>query len=100
MDMIWIQLATRGKPEYMKGVKEFINFASAHLKEGCPCVKCNNARRLRPISEVEDHLYSYGMVKDYTTWTKHGEVEFDDLIENDDIIKRMLEKMLRKILMM
>lgn len=53
----------------------------------CPCLNCNNSR-FKSISQVEDHLYSYGMVKDYIKWTKHGEEESDDEIENDDIIEK------------
>ncbi|PRQ19541.1 putative Transposase-associated domain-containing protein [Rosa chinensis] len=50
MDKSWIQLATRGKPESIKGVKEFIDFATAHMKPGsnlipCPCL--NMGRRCR-----------------------------------------------------
>lgn len=82
MDKSWIQLRTRGKPEYISRVKQFIEFAVHHMKSGtnkilCPWNRCNNYC-YRPIDHVEDHLFAYGMVIGYSTWVHHGE-EFRDV---------------------
>ncbi|PRQ38532.1 putative Transposase-associated domain-containing protein [Rosa chinensis] len=90
MDRSWIQLPTRGRREYINGVKQFMNFAIAHMKPGsdlipCPCMDCNNFRKYSP-DQVEDHLYANGMAKDYTKWTDHGEND-DDFELEDDILE-------------
>ncbi|XP_062012557.1 uncharacterized protein LOC133729103 isoform X3 [Rosa rugosa] len=90
MDRSWIQLPTRGRREYINGVKQFMNFAIAHMKPGsdlipCPCMDCNNFRKYSP-DQVEDHLYANGMAKGYTKWTDHGEND-DDFELEDDILE-------------
>ncbi|CAB4307969.1 unnamed protein product [Prunus armeniaca] len=88
MDRSWIHMHTRGKTQYIHGVKEFINFAIGHMKPGitemlCPCNRCNNLLYRSP-HQVEDHLYANGMVMDYGKWIFHGEEESDDDLEEEE----------------
>ncbi|KAK3195493.1 hypothetical protein Dsin_026803 [Dipteronia sinensis] len=87
MDRTWIQSKARQKTEYLNGVKEFIRYATDHMKPGtnkilCPCHRCNNYCS-RSADAVVEHLYTYGMVISYTRWTSHGE-ELIDHDYNDD----------------
>lgn len=104
MDKSWIQLHTRGRLQYINGVKEFLTFAVAHMKPGtnkilCPCKRCSNTE-WRPPNQVEDHLYAYGMNMDYTRWTSHGEdneddndndAEFEDIVEDEEDVDDVIE---------
>ena len=78
MDRSWIKLGNRSHPEYIRGVKEFLNFAiSNSLNENqlrCPCLSCNNCV-WRHYKQVKNHIFVNGMLKNYTSWVHHGEVD-------------------------
>ncbi|KAL5714361.1 hypothetical protein ACHQM5_016334 [Ranunculus cassubicifolius] len=72
----------------MRGIQEFVVLASNHLdKKGrtrCPCKRCKNNEYWQ-ITEVHKHLLDFGMVREYTKWVHHGEVEeLSDDDEDDD----------------
>jgi len=65
---------------YERGVGEFIQFAKHNaissnngVKIRCPYVNCLN-RRILSISGIREHLLCDGILKNYTTWTWHGEM--------------------------
>ena len=64
--------------EFLKGVKDFIDFACQqpkYLNEGvirCPCKLCKNAKHLTP-EEVNVHIIKKGFTPRYWFWTSHGE---------------------------
>ncbi|XP_021775991.1 uncharacterized protein LOC110739816 [Chenopodium quinoa] len=65
------------KPEFLKGVEEFIQFCEDHRETTkneyrCPCVKCNN-RRFQDPDTVRIHLYSKGFTPRYWEWMCQGE---------------------------
>ena len=78
MDRSWINLNHRSHPEYIRGVKEFLNFALSNLANEtlirCPCSRCNN-RVQRSPKQVQDHLFIHGMLKNYNKWVHHGEYD-------------------------
>ena len=67
------------KPEFVNGVREFIDFAKQHpnCKDSekiiCPCHKCNNKRFL-DSEIVREHLYKKGFCHSYYEWICHGEM--------------------------
>jgi len=63
-----------------KVVEEFLQFAHHNVVSNhngvrirCPCVNCLNGRILS-VSEIREHLLCDGFLKNYTTWTWHGEL--------------------------
>ncbi|KAA8525450.1 hypothetical protein F0562_007283 [Nyssa sinensis] len=86
MDKSWMQLPSRDLPGYMKGIKDFIEYACPRTDKTnrikCPCKKCNN-RYYEPINTVKTHLELNGMDKTYTRWIFHGE-DYDVLSDDDD----------------
>ncbi|XXG72512.1 hypothetical protein AAC387_Pa07g1585 [Persea americana] len=85
MDKSWMQLRGRHFPAYMKGVKDFIEYARNYADKGnrikCPYNKCNN-RYFKPINMVKAHLEENGMDKTYTRWVFHGK-DFEEMSEED-----------------
>ena len=66
--------------EFEEGVNEFLDFAFSHeecVDEGkikCPCASCALAcYETRDI--VNLHIFRKGFVRNYTTWTQHGELD-------------------------
>jgi hypothetical protein len=65
-------------PEFIAGVRRFINFAFSideNVSGGkirCPCVRCKNQKFLME-EDVYKHLFSRGFLPDYENWTVHGE---------------------------
>ncbi|KAI5422215.1 hypothetical protein KIW84_045612 [Lathyrus oleraceus] len=65
-------------PEFLQGLKEFLNFACQQpqcLNEGvisCPCKLCKNERCLTPKG-VNAHVRQKGFTPGYWYWTSHGE---------------------------
>jgi len=79
MDRSWIN-TPRISDAYEKGVEEFIQFAEHNavscnngVRIRCPCVNCLNGRILI-VSEIREHFLCDGFLKNYTTWTWHGEL--------------------------
>ncbi|CAM8883173.1 unnamed protein product [Rhodiola kirilowii] len=76
MDKAWMKLA-RGDPQYLDGIKIFIEFVGQNKPDSthwCPCTRCRLHHRKLNLDEMYAHLLKNGMMLDYTTWTSHGEV--------------------------
>ncbi|XP_075658886.1 uncharacterized protein LOC142628728 [Castanea sativa] len=76
MDKSWMD-AKRGSEEYFHGLNSFVEFAACTTCQGkisCPCRNCRH-RHMLDVEVVRDHLYSFGMVKNYRTWVFNGEFE-------------------------
>jgi len=79
MDRSWIN-KPRISDAYERWVEEFIQFAEHNVVSNnngvrikCPCVNCLNGMILS-ISEIREHILCDGFVKNYATWTWHGEL--------------------------
>jgi len=107
MDRSWIN-TLRISDAYEKGIEEFLQFAQHYsisnyngVKIKCLCVNCLNGRILS-VSEIREHLLCDGFLKNYTTWTWHGEL-FDlptvhrALEEVDFSVDDRLEDMIRDV---
>ena len=67
--------AKKGSEEYFHGLDSFMEFAARTACQGkisCPCRNCRH-RYMFDVEVVRDHLYSFGMVKNYRTWVFNGE---------------------------
>lgn len=79
----------RHKKPYIDGVAAFLDYDVRNLKISmnmdpldskikikipCPCINCVNHISLH-VSEVDHHLFRYGIDQNYTKWIKHGEKE-------------------------
>lgn len=72
---------------YENGIKQFLNFATIHASDPhsirCPCIKCGNLKN-QSLSEIENHLYIYGIDQSYCTWIWHGEAITRDVSPSVD----------------
>jgi len=79
IDRSWIN-ASQISNVYKKGVEDFLEFAkrngAAINGRYCLCVKCVNLKRL-DIEMILEHVLCDGFLKNYTTWTWHGEVLYN-----------------------
>ncbi|XP_050387917.1 uncharacterized protein LOC126804334 [Argentina anserina] len=75
-DKSWIHLP-KESIEYQQGVLDFLQFVHEHgdgkKQHRCPCLKCLNTK-WKTIKKMYDHLSNNGIMRSYTTWSKHGEV--------------------------
>jgi len=75
----------RLRPEYITGVRRFINFAFSidkNISGGkirCPCVRCKNQKFLKE-DDVCKQLLTKGFLPCYENWTVHGEPYVAELI--------------------
>ncbi|GAA0140772.1 hypothetical protein LIER_02063 [Lithospermum erythrorhizon] len=96
MDKCWIhQDHIAGKPDIVKGLEEFLQFAYSRRPSNsdifCPCVKCQNRRSFtRDI--VKEHCSRHGFMSSYTNWIYHGEPyatrndsQMEETIEDNDV---------------
>ncbi|XP_074302784.1 uncharacterized protein LOC141634768 [Silene latifolia] len=76
MDRSWISTSKPGDPEYIAGVKDFIDFAvknsRGRTRLPCPCYKCHNFLHKR-VDEILNHLSKSAFDRTYTIWIWHGE---------------------------
>ncbi|XP_019051849.1 PREDICTED: uncharacterized protein LOC104589233 isoform X2 [Nelumbo nucifera] len=86
MDKSWICLP-RDDPNYIQGVKSFIEFAYAHGpymgRIYCPCKKCVNCKNQNK-EDVLAHLLWNGIMLSYTNWTLHGESKENPMDVDDN----------------
>jgi len=64
--------------EYENGVSKFLQYAQEHAfpvngTYFCPCVCCLNQIR-HDLGTMRDHLFTFGIMRNYKLWTWHGEV--------------------------
>lgn len=95
IDKSWTSLSNRLSPEYIAGVREFIQRAQNSVNSSgdirCPCRDCGNVYT-RPLRIVYAHLIDRGMQEIYKreTWVFHGETVVDppiieDVVPNDEV---------------
>ncbi|CAM8883132.1 unnamed protein product [Rhodiola kirilowii] len=77
MDKSWMHLSDKCDPRFSQGIMAFIEFVkqkkpqtTTHL---CPCRCCRLHREKLLLDEIQTHLFVNGMMREYTTWTSHGE---------------------------
>jgi hypothetical protein len=80
MDRSWIFSSQPFSPEFLKGVKQFMEHVkarySADEKIKCPCRKCLNHIE-KSLDDVHEDIEINGMSRCYTRWVYHGEEEID-----------------------
>ena len=93
MDRSWINSKVKMTPEYIQGMKCFMDFALLHNNGAsemvCPCIMCRNVYS-HAVETVRRHIHINGMCNSYTTWIFHGESSGsnnespDETVESDD----------------
>jgi hypothetical protein len=61
---------------YKKGVLDFLMFLHENVsgdKHSCPCRRCRNGKGLIVVGDIFVHLMKFGIDKNYTFWSFHGE---------------------------
>jgi hypothetical protein len=75
-------------PMYLENVRRFVEEANRHANRQnknnifCPCVNCENKIAWSDSKVVQSHLIKRGFKRNYTVWTKHGDID-DTLHEVD-----------------
>jgi hypothetical protein len=73
---------------YLENVRQFVEEAKRHANKQnkndifCPCVDCENKIAWPDPKVIQSHLIKRGFKRNYTLWTKHGEID-DTLHEVD-----------------
>ncbi|WP_428740086.1 hypothetical protein, partial [Sulfurimonas sp.] len=68
-------------PVYIENVRHFVEEAMRHINRDkksdifCPCVDCDNKIASSDSKVVKSHLIKRGFKRNYTLWTKHGEID-------------------------
>jgi hypothetical protein len=81
-DLSWID------PMYIENVHQFVEEAKRNANKQnkndifCPCVDYKNKIAWLGSKIVQSHLIKRGLKRNYTVWTKHGEID-DTLHEVD-----------------
>ncbi|CAM8937275.1 unnamed protein product [Rhodiola kirilowii] len=93
MDKSWMQLS-RDDQRYYEGIDSFIEFVKRsngdERRYPCPCKRCKLHKGWTSVGEMHSHLIQHGMMRDYTTWTLHGEIEhYDFEYEGDTRSERL-----------
>ncbi|KAF9590938.1 hypothetical protein IFM89_000483 [Coptis chinensis] len=82
IDKSWIDLDDFRHPRFIRGVTEFVTFASEHHVNKnvipCSCRKCRNQGAAMSHDNVALHCFSYGFDKTYKMWFLHGEKEVEE----------------------
>ncbi|KAD4586129.1 hypothetical protein E3N88_23730 [Mikania micrantha] len=78
VDKSWIKLRNRRCPDFLNGLKKFMEIAKNHVNgEGkgyCPCKSCANSKpSLQNLATIYAHIHDRGFLQLYTTWVYHGE---------------------------
>jgi hypothetical protein len=73
-DLAWMD------PMYLDNVRQFVEEANMQNKNDifCPCVDCETKIAWPNSKVVQSHLVKRGFKRNYTVWTKHGEI--DDIL--------------------
>jgi hypothetical protein len=77
MDRMWMHDLARIDPMYIENVRQFIKEAKRQNKNDifCSCVDCENKIAWLDPKVVQSHLIKRGFKRNYTLWTKHGEID-------------------------
>jgi hypothetical protein len=88
MDRAWMYDLARIDPMYLENVQQFVQEAKRHANRQnkndifCPCVDYENKIAWPDPKIIQSHLIKRGFKRNYTLWTKHGEID-DTLHEVD-----------------
>jgi hypothetical protein len=88
MDRAWMYDLARINPMYLENICQFVEEAKRHANRQnknnifCPCVDCENKIAWTNSKVVQSLLIKRGFKRNYTVWTKHGEID-DTLHEVD-----------------
>ncbi|XP_052621656.1 uncharacterized protein LOC128127253 [Lactuca sativa] len=92
----WMYGLKRSCDEYLACLSGFLKVAEENrVNKGesyiwCPCVDCQNCCMYTDSAKIEEHLIVRGFMRDYTCWSRHGEILVDHnataLEYNDDIV--------------
>jgi hypothetical protein len=89
MDRAWMYDLTRIDPMFLENVCQFVEEAKRHANSEnknnifCLCVDYENKIVWTDSKVVQSHLIKGGFKRNYTIWTKHGEI--DDTLHEVDI---------------
>jgi hypothetical protein len=81
MDRAWMYDFARIDPVYLKNVRQFVEEAKRYANMQSrnvifyPCVDCENKIVWLDSKVVQSHLIKRGFKRNYTIWTKHGEID-------------------------
>jgi hypothetical protein len=81
MDQAWMYDLARIDPMYLENVRQFIEDAKRHANSQnkndifCPCIDCENKIAWSDSKVVQSHLIKRGLMRNYTIWIKHGEID-------------------------
>ncbi|CAM8934494.1 unnamed protein product [Rhodiola kirilowii] len=77
MDKSWMHLSDKCDPRVSQGIMAFLDFVkqinprkTTHL---CPKTRCRLHHGKLSLDEIQTHLFLNSMMREYTTWTSHGE---------------------------
>ncbi|CAM8890236.1 unnamed protein product [Rhodiola kirilowii] len=77
MDKSWMYLSDKCDPRLVQGIMAFIEFVKRTkprtTTHPCPCRRCRLHHDKLTLDEIQTHLFVNGMMREYTTWTSHGE---------------------------
>ncbi|CAM8892652.1 unnamed protein product [Rhodiola kirilowii] len=77
MDKSWMHLSDKCDPRFIKGIMDFVNFVKENkptiTTHKCPCRRCRLQHAKLQLDEIRTHLFTNGIMQEYTTWTYHGE---------------------------
>jgi hypothetical protein len=88
MDQAWMYDLAGIDPMYLENVCQFVEEAKRHANKKnkndifCPCVDCENKIVWLDSKVVQSHRIKRGFKRNYTVWTKHGEI--DDTLHEED----------------
>jgi hypothetical protein len=88
MDRAWMYDLARIDPMYLQNVHQFVEEAKMHANRQnkndifCLCVDCEKKIVWLDSNVVQSYLVKRGFKRNYTVWTKHGEID-DTLHEVD-----------------
>ncbi|CAM8921952.1 unnamed protein product [Rhodiola kirilowii] len=82
MDKSWMLLSDKCDPRFSQGIMAFIEFVKQKnpwtTTHPCPCRCCRLHRVKLSLDEIHTHLFINGMMREYTTWTSHGEEALEE----------------------
>ena len=89
-DRSWMYNERKGNlfsPLWKHGLDAFLDHAfslpeAIDGRSRCPCTKCD-CRHKRKMDEMEMHLCRNGFQLGYERWTRHGEIDVPDQVDNE-----------------
>ncbi|CAM9000252.1 unnamed protein product [Rhodiola kirilowii] len=77
MNKSWMYLSDKCDPRFFQGIMAFLEFVKQKktrtTTHPCPCRRCQFHHEKLSLDEIQTHLFVNGMMREYTTWTSHGE---------------------------